>query len=72
MNKILKFWIFIFILFSDFLVFADDGPGDDDGGCIECDDAPAAPINAKLIWLALVGIVFVWFLYKRKNTVSQQ
>lgn len=50
---------------SDFALFAQ--PGDDDGGGgLEDDDPPASPINAKLIWLALIGILFVYFTLNKK------
>lgn len=72
MNKVLKFWIFIFILFSNFLAFADDVPGDDDGGGLEGNDAPAAPINTKLIWLGILGVLFAWYMYKQRRLKIQQ
>jgi hypothetical protein len=66
MKSIYKIYILIFFLFSDFVLFAE--PGDDDGtGNLEGDDTPAAPINGKLIWLALVSILFA-FYYLNKRT----
>lgn len=65
MRKFYQFYILLFILMSDFALFAQ--PGDDDGGGgLEDDDPPASPINAKLIWLALIGILFVYFTLNKK------
>lgn len=64
MSKLLKFYLLAFILLSDFVVFAQ--PGDDDGGGgLEGGDPQPAPINGKLIWLAITGILFVMYTYKK-------
>ena len=66
MKSIYKIYILIFFLLSDFILFAE--PADDDAtGDLEGNDIPAAPINGKLIWLALVSILFV-FYYLNKRT----
>lgn len=60
------------MLLSGFLMFAQD-PGDDDGGGgLEGDDAPAAPINTKLIWLGILGVLFAWYMYKQRRLKIQQ
>ncbi|MGC4040239.1 MAG: hypothetical protein QM710_05475 [Flavobacterium sp.] len=65
MKKLLKFYLLTFILFSDFVAFAQ--PGDDDGGGgVEGEDPEPAPINNKLILLAITGILFAIYTY-RKN-----
>jgi hypothetical protein len=70
MRNFYKITIFAFMLFSDFVVFAQGGPGDDDDdGGLEGGDPAPAPINSKLIYLALVGILFV--MYKRANSKKQ-
>lgn len=67
MKSIYKFYIFAFALFSDFMLFA-QGPGDDDGGGdLEGDDTPAAPINGKLLWLALVSILFAFYYFNKQK-----
>ncbi|HEX9979778.1 MAG TPA: hypothetical protein VGB50_04345 [Flavobacterium sp.] len=68
-KNFLNFYIFSIVLFSDFVMFAQ--PGDEsDGGDLEDDDAPQAPVNGKLIWLALAGILFAIYTYKaRRKTV---
>jgi len=69
MKNLLKFYILIFVLTSDFVLFAQ--PGDDDGGGgLEGDDPQPAPINSQLILLAIVGVLFVIYtLRKQKRTV---
>jgi hypothetical protein len=65
MRKFYKFYLLSFILLSDFVAFAQ--PGDDDGGGgLEDNDPQPAPINGKLVILALTAILFVLYTY-RKN-----
>jgi hypothetical protein len=65
MKNLLKFYLLTFILLSDFVAFAQ--PGDDDGGGgLEGGDPEPAPINGKLILLAVTGILFVMYTF-RKN-----
>ncbi|MEZ4838746.1 signal peptidase [Flavobacterium sp.] len=66
MKSIYKFYIVSFLLLSDFIVFAQ--PGDDDGsGGLEGDDTPAAPIDGKLIWLAIVSILFAFYYFNKRT-----
>lgn len=66
MKSIYKFYIVTFLLLSDFIMFAQ--PGDDDGsGGLEGDDPPAAPINGKLIWLALVSVFFAYYILNKRT-----
>jgi len=68
-----KYGIFAVMLLTSFVVFAQAGPGDDDdNGDLEGNDDPPVPINGKLIWLAILGIVFAWYTYKsfRKQAES--
>jgi hypothetical protein len=65
MKNLLKFYLLTFIFLSDFIAFAQ--PGDDDGGGgLEGGDPEPAPINSKLILLAITGILFVMYTF-RKN-----
>ncbi|WP_445454034.1 hypothetical protein [Flavobacterium sp. 25HG05S-40] len=65
MKKFSKFYLWSVILFTDFMAFAQ--PGDDDGGGgVEGGDPEPAPINSKLILLAITGILFVMYTF-RKN-----
>lgn len=63
-----SFFLFTF-LFLDFVAFAQNPGTDDQENCLECDD-PVAPINGKLIWLAVVGIAFAYYTYKNTRTVE--
>ena len=69
MKKLLKLYLLSFILLSDFAVFAQ--PGDDDGGGgLEGGDPQPAPINSKILFLAIVGVLFVIYTFrKNKRTV---
>ena len=64
MRKLFKFYLLTFILFSDFVAFAQ--PGDDDGtGGLEGGDPQPAPINSKLILLGITGIMFVMYTFRK-------
>lgn len=66
MKSLYKIYILAFVLLSDIMLFAQ--PGDDDGGGgLEGEDTPAAPINGKLIWLAITGIVFAFYYFGTKR-----
>lgn len=67
--KFLNIYIFMFVLSSNFIMFA-QGPGTgfedengETGGSVE-----DAPINGKLIWLAVTAVAFAFFYYRKKNT----
>jgi hypothetical protein len=64
-NNLFKIYILSFFLLADFVAFAQ--PGDDDGtpGGLEGNDPPPAPINGKLIWLAILGILFAFYSIKK-------
>jgi len=64
-----KFYIVSILLFSDFIMFAQ--PADEsDGGNLEDADAPQAPINGKLLWLAVAGILFAIYSYRKNKKVA--
>lgn len=66
MKRFYQFYLIAFVLLSDFVMFAQ--PGDDDGGGgLEGDDTPAAPIDGKLIWLAIAGVFFSLYYFKSKQ-----
>lgn len=65
-NNLLKIYLLGFFLFSDFIVFA--GPGDsNDGGDLEDDETPASPINGKILWLLLAGVLFAMYTYNKNR-----
>ncbi|MCA6423392.1 MAG: hypothetical protein IM568_11305 [Flavobacterium sp.] len=66
MKNILKYYIIVFIIVSDFAMYAQ--PGDDDGGGgLEGNDPQPAPINGKLVILAITAILFVLYTYRNKK-----
>ena len=67
MKKILHLYILVTVLFSDFLMFAADPGSEDATGTLEGNDAPQAPINGKVIWLAIAGLLFAMYVYKSRK-----
>jgi hypothetical protein len=69
MKNIFKLYLLSFFLLSDFVMFAEVGD-DDGGGGIGGEDPAPAPINSKLILLAIMGILFVFYTFrKNKKTI---
>ncbi|GGB74650.1 hypothetical protein GCM10007424_13230 [Flavobacterium suaedae] len=65
-NLLSKFYVFIFLLVSNYSLFA-QGPNDEgDGDCLECVDPPAS-ISKTLLILAIVGILFAFYYYSNKK-----
>lgn len=60
-SNLLKFYATLMMAFISFISYADplNPPADD--------DPPPAPINTKLIWLAVVGIVFAFYYFNQKS-----
>jgi hypothetical protein len=70
MKNYKKISLVLFMLMFNVLIFAQTGPGDDDGfGTLEDDDPAAASINKKLILIALIGTTYMF--YKLKNSKKQ-
>ena len=66
-NHLFKFFILSFVLLSDFIMYSQT-PGDDTAaGDLEGNDAVAAPINSKLIILALAGVIFAVYTFKNNK-----
>lgn len=64
MRKLLKLYLLSFLFLSDFIAFAQ--PNDDDGtGGVEGGDPQPAPINSKLILLAITGILFAIYSFRK-------
>lgn len=63
--------IFVF-LFLDFTAFAQvfEGPAEEDeNGNLQGDDVTAS-INTKLIWLAIIGLAFAYYIIKKRSTIK--
>lgn len=71
-KKNLFYWyVLTTMMLYDFVAFAD--PEDDnDGGDLEDGDDRAVPINGKLIWLAIAGVFFVYYIYRSYNNREKQ
>ena len=65
-NNLLKTYLLGFFLLSDFVIFA-QGPGDTSDDCLECDETPASPINGKILWLLVAGILFAMYTYNKNR-----
>lgn len=67
MKNILKFYfVTLLLLASDFAAFAQPGDNDDGGGGgLEGGDPQPAPINSKLIILLILGVLFVFYTYRK-------
>ena len=65
MKNLFRLYLLSFFLLSDFVLIAQ--PGDNDGGGgLEGGDPAPAPIDSTLILLAIMGILFVVYTF-RKN-----
>ncbi len=60
----MKFYLLAFVLFSDFVVFAQG-----EGGVGEEDDPTYAPINGQLMVLALVGIAYAIYTFRNYKKI---
>jgi hypothetical protein len=66
MKDLSKIYLLAFLLFADFVAFAQGGPGNDNGdGDLEGGDPPAAPINTKLILLVVLGLILAFYSFKK-------
>ena len=64
MKKLMKFYILAFILFSDFVVYAqivDPNEGDD--------PPPGAPINGQIMVLAILGIAYAIYTFRNYKKI---
>ena len=68
-NSYLKTYLFLTLLLSDFLMFADDGPGgavEDENGNTD-GSVEGVPINGKLAYLVLVAVAFAYYSLRKKE-----
>jgi hypothetical protein len=74
MKNTLKYYFVTFLfLATDFVAFAQGGPGDEgdgDGGLEGTGDPQPAPINSKLVLLAIMGILFVVYTYRKNRRIA--
>lgn len=62
-NYYKKFILSIFTLVVSFASFAQIPNPDDIGGPTD----PPAPIDTKLIWLVVIGILFAYYAFSSRN-----
>ena len=73
MKDLFKYYILAFLVLSDFVMFAqipgdeDDGTGGSGGGL---EDGDPVPIDRKLIFLAIVGVLFVLYTYRKNKKIA--
>ena len=66
MKNLLKFCLISFFMMSNIMVFAQPGNGDGGGGTgLEGGDPSPAPINSKLILLAISGVIYALYKFKK-------
>ena len=63
-KKILLSIIALTVSFASFAQLPDPGDGGGPGGG---PPDPAAPINNELIWLAVAGLFFAYFIFSTRN-----
>lgn len=59
-NKFYYLFIVAVGLLLDFKAFAQPGSG----GGVDDEDPPPVPVNQKLVFLAIAGILFAFFVYR--------
>ena len=72
-HKIFKAYIFVVILFSDFLMFADDNPGmgmEDENGNTDA-SVEDVPIISWRINMPILGVAFAFYCFKNKKTAIE-
>ncbi|RZJ34545.1 MAG: hypothetical protein EOO51_09460 [Flavobacterium sp.] len=65
-TNLLRIYLVTVFLLSDFILFAQPGE-ESDAGNLQDDDAPQAPINGKLIWLLVAGLLFAIYTFRRRK-----
>ena len=61
-----KIYLLCFMLLSNFAMYA-QFPTEDEDGLLQEDDAPAAIISQKLIWLVAAGILLALYYFNKRN-----
>lgn len=64
MKTMFRIYIVVFVLLSDFMMFAQP-PTEDEDGDLQDDDTPATFINQKIIWLVIAALMLAWYKLKQ-------
>lgn len=68
-NKLFRLYILSFFILTNFMAFAQ--PNDDSAdGTLEGGDPAPVPVNTKLIYLAIAGLLFALYTYRRNKKVA--
>jgi hypothetical protein len=68
MRKLYSIYTLLFVLFFGFVAFAQPG-AEDGGGNLGGGDPAPAPINSNLILLAILGLLFVVYTFRKNKNV---
>lgn len=68
-KNLLNYYVCIVVLFSDFMMFAQPGNESDDpvDEPVEGGDELPLPINGKLMWLLIIGLLFAIYTFRNKR-----
>lgn len=69
-KKVFSAFVLATFFLMDFAVFASPGSGGDGSGGTEGEDDPPLPINGKLIYLAIAGVLFASWMYRRHKAAK--
>lgn len=69
MKHLVRLYIVLFLFVSDFKLFAQPGDDDEDG---DLEGGDPVPINGKVFWLAIVGLAFAFYYFKKYKRVSTE
>jgi hypothetical protein len=68
MKTLFKIYILAFFLLSNIVVFAQ--PTENEDGNLQDEDEPATYIGKQLIWLAIAGLLFVWYKLRQRRKAA--
>lgn len=73
-SSVLKWYMFAFLFLSEFVMFAQDGETDPGSGAEDETTSPLeatdAPINSRLVILAIAAIVFSIYYFRKNKQVT--
>lgn len=73
--RFLKIYIFLAVLMSDFIMFADDDPGtgfEDQFGNTDGTVDDGVPINSKIVFLAIAAVTFAYYHFREQSKLTSE